>query len=421
MSDLRNRPLEWDLLASVIASPAVLPQVVAEVEPDDFAHEDTRSVFLAMLAVQASGTPLDAPMVATELRRRGANGGVLAALFAQDRYMALAMNAPLYAQRVRALAVLRSLRDIGHVLVNTSEGSDPTEVAEVAQGAIRRAAEHVPSRDVGPADLTDETVAGIEADAQRSRVIATGVPTLDRLLDGGLLPAKLYVIGARPSIGKSALATNIVRRALDSGYLTLFASLEMTGREVLTRMLIERYDLRKVPAGDPRHPEYVRKLVEHMGSDEVQAWPLRFMKLATVETLSARARECRPALIVLDYLQLLPATGRAENRQLEVSGFTRSLKMLAVELECPVLALSQLNRQPDSRKDGRPRLSDLRESGSIENDADAVILLHRDVDRGERDAEAAVAKNRDGATGTVPLSFDGNRMRFVEIEMRRAG
>jgi replicative DNA helicase len=404
---------EWDVLAAIIGESAFVPDVLRVVEAADFTDTDAALVFECVRTLWERGEAIDARLVADELARTWGKRALAARLFGAALPGASARS---HAQQIRALAMLRRLRATGlEVSELATAESAPAEVIERGAELLRLAGEDVPGQDAGMPELVAET----EADADSpAAAIPTGLPTLDRDLGGGLVGSRLYVLASRPGVGKSALATNIVRLTLDRGIPVLMCSLEMTGTEVLNRLVTDKY---AITNGD------LATKVEGWHSPEVTAWPLRFMGLANLTTLVAGVRRLRPqglGLVVVDYLQLLPVAGRRfERRQQEVGHITRTLKLLAVETGVPILALSQLNRQPTARKDDpKPRLSDLRESGDLEQDANVVMLLHRDMDNPAKvnDAELLLAKNRHGATGVVELHFWPQLTRFRERSLRSA-
>jgi replicative DNA helicase len=236
----------------------------------------------------------------------------------------------------------------------------------------------------------------------------------------------MVVLAARPAIGKSTLGLDLARNAsIKHGLTSVIFSLEMGRNEITMRMLSAeaRVSLQNMRSGTMSDDEWDR-LARRMG--EISSAPLFIDDSPNLNIMEIRAKARRLKqrhnlkLVIIDYLQLMSSGKRVENRQQEVSEFSRQLKLLAKELECPVVAISQLNRSPEQRSDKRPMLSDLRESGSIEQDADMVILLHRE-DVYERDsprqgeADLIVAKHRNGPTKTVTVAFQGHFSRFVDM------
>jgi replicative DNA helicase len=257
----------------------------------------------------------------------------------------------------------------------------------------------------------------------------TGVPTgfadLDALTNG-LHAGQMIVIAARPAIGKSTLALDFARAAaVKHGLATVMFSLEMSRNEVTMRLLSAeaRVSLQSMRTGQLGDDDWTR-LARRMS--EVVDAPLFIDDSPNMSMMEIRSK-CRRLkqrhdlkMVIIDYLQLMSSPRRVENRQQEVSEMSRSLKLLAKEIEVPVIAISQLNRGPEQRTDKRPLLSDLRESGSIEQDSDVVILLHRE-DYYEHEsprageADLIVAKHRNGPTATVTVAFQGHYSRFVDM------
>jgi replicative DNA helicase len=255
--------------------------------------------------------------------------------------------------------------------------------------------------------------------------VPTGFIELDKLTNG-LHPGQLVILAARPALGKSTLGLDICRAAsIKHGLASVIFSLEMSRNEIVMRLLSAeaQVPLHHMRAGTMGDADWT-KLASKMGT--VSEAPLFIDDSPNMTLMEIRAK-CRRLkqrhdlrLVVVDYLQLMTSGKRVESRQQEVSEFSRSLKLLAKELEVPVIAISQLNRGAEQRTDKRPLLADLRESGSLEQDADVVVLLHRE-DAYERESPRAgeadfiVAKHRNGPTATVTVAFQGHYSRFVDM------
>jgi len=296
--------------------------------------------------------------------------------------------------------------------------------AEVYEVTDRRLSEdYQPLREIMGGALNE-----IEAIANRGGEMV-GVPTgfvdLDTLTNG-LHPGQLIIVAARPSLGKSTLGVDFCRSAaIRHGLSSVIFSLEMSRNEIVMRLLSAeaQVPLHNMRSGTMSDADWTR-LATKMGV--VSEAPLFIDDSPNMTLMEIRAK-CRRLkqrhdlrLVVVDYLQLMTSGKRVESRQQEVSEFSRSLKLLAKELEVPVVAISQLNRGPEQRQDKRPMLADLRESGSLEQDADMVILLHRE-DAYDRDsprlgeADFIVAKHRNGPTSVVKVAFQGHYSRFVDM------
>ena len=254
--------------------------------------------------------------------------------------------------------------------------------------------------------------------------IPSGFSELDAKI-GGLSRSDLILIAARPGIGKTSLALNIASHvALKEKKGVAIFSLEMSGEQLVSRMIssLALVDSSRLRTGDIRPDEWTRlaEAVSILGDS-----PMKIDDNAgvTVQEIKAKLRREKDiGLVIIDYLQLMRSGSRSENRVQEVAEISRSLKIMARELDIPVVALSQLNRASESRKDKKPMLSDLRESGSIEQDADIVIFLYRDEDNPDLEARnivnCSVAKNRHGATGTIDFLWSGQYTRFTSLETR---
>jgi len=430
-----NIEAEESLLGAMLLSrDAITAAVEAHLDPAAFYKPAHGHLFDAILDLYGQGEPVDVVTVSEELRRKGlleALGGRGTLLRLQAVTPASA-NAAHYAQIVGELALLRRLIAVAGEIAEEAY-SQPDDVAEtvdraeslVFEVAQRRVAESM----VPVLHTVTETLDELETLYGRSDVI-TGVPTgyvdLDHLLLG-LQPSNLVVVAARPGMGKTAFALGAaVNVALETNRPVLFFSMEMGALELTKRVLasLARVPLRKLQTGDLNDTDWTRL---HAAISRLSNSPLYIDDSAhcTVMEMRAKARRHKArhgslGLVVVDYLQLMTSPRRSENRQVEVSELSRGLKILARELDTPVMALSQLNRQLEYRQDKRPMLADLRESGSIEQDADVVCGLYRDeVYNPESEhrgvAEVIVAKHRNGPTGTVRLAFQEQYTKFENM------
>jgi replicative DNA helicase len=329
-------------------------------------------------------------------------------------------------------AVLRRLVDAGTKIVQMGYGQgggDVLDIVNAAQAEIYAVADKRGGDDYAVlGDVLEATVDEIEHASGRSGEM-TGVPTgftdFDNLTNG-LHPGQMIVVAARPAVGKSTWGLDIARSAaIKHKMATVLFSLEMSRTEITMRLLsaeasIQLQNMRK---GTMRDEDWTR-LARTMA--EVSDAPLFIDDSPNMSLMEIRAK-CRRLkqqhnlrLVIIDYLQLMSSGKRVESRQQEVSEFSRALKLLAKELEVPVIAISQLNRGSEQRTDKRPQMSDLRESGSIEQDADMVILLHRESmyereSPREGEADLIVAKHRNGPTDTITVAFQGHYSRFTNM------
>ena len=413
----------WDRIADHITGP-------------DFYRADHRLIYQHVGELIQNGKPADALTVAESLERSGklAEVGGHAYLGALAANTPSAANIRRYAEIVRERAIMRSLAVIGTEIADSAYnpmGRDARVLVDEAEAKVFKIAEAgAKSRQgfVKIDPLLTETVERIDTlysreDKDEVIGLATGFIDLDRITSG-LQGGDLIIIAARPSMGKTSLAMNIVEHvALMLKKAAAVFSLEMSGPQLAMRMIgsVGRVDQHELRTGTFKEDDWSR-LVDAVGKlNEAQIYIDDTAGLNALEVRSRARRLHRQcgglSLIVVDYLQLMTSSGREENRATEVAEISRSLKGLAKELGVPVLALSQLNRGVESRQDKRPMMSDLRESGALEQDADLIVFIYRDEvynpespSRGI--AEIIIAKQRNGPTGTRKLTFLGAHTRF---------
>jgi len=426
---------EQSALGGMLLSKDAVADVVEAVRGADFYLPKHEVIFEAVLSLYSHGEPTDVIAVTDELTKTGQlqRAGGADYLHTLTGLVPTAANAGYYASIVAEKAVLRRLVEAGTRIVQMGYASEG-EVADLvnnAQAEIYGVTGDAESEDYVPLVSAIETaVDEIESAAGRDGEM-TGVPTGFRELDeltNGLHAGQLVIVAARPGLGKSTLALDFARAAsLKSRKPAIFFSLEMGRNEIATRLLAAE-------ASIPMH-------VLRKGAMEQKDWnrlaetrvriadaPLYIDDSPNMTLVEIRAK-CRRlsqktglSMVIIDYLQLMTSGKKVESRQQEVSEFSRALKLLAKELQVPVIALSQLNRGPEQRSDKKPQLADLRESGSLEQDADIVILLHRE-DAYERDhprageADLIVAKHRNGRQDTVSVAFSGAFSRFSDMPL----
>nr|WP_106817673.1 replicative DNA helicase [Janibacter massiliensis] len=419
---------ERSVIGSMLMSKDAIADVAEQVRGEDFYRPAHETIFDAVIDLYGRGEPADAITVADELTKRGdlQRIGGQAYLHELVQSVPTAANAGFYAQIVAERAVLRRLVDAGTKIVQMGRGAGEGNVEDIvnrAQAEVYKVADQRGSEDYVPlASTLEETFTEIEVAAGRTDEMI-GVPTgfieLDSLTHG-LHPGQMIVVAARPAVGKSTLGVDIARAAaIKHGQPAAIFSLEMSRTEITMRILaaeasIQLQNLRK---GTLSEDDW-KKLARYMGT--LSEAPLFIDDSPNMSLMEIRAKARRLSqqhglkLVIIDYLQLMSSGKKVESRQQEVAEFSRALKLLAKELEVPVIAISQLNRGPEQRTDKRPQMSDLRESGSIEQDADVVILLHRDRDNPEREGEAdvIVAKHRNGPTKDIVLAWQGHYSRF---------
>ena len=431
-----NLEAEESLLGAMMLSrEAITAAVEAHLEAGDFYKPAHGTVYEAALGLHARGEPIDPVTMAEELRRSGqleALGGSQALLRIQASTPASA-NSAHYAQIVSELAMLRRLigtaSEIQEMAFSNEEDVD--ETLDRAESLIFEVAERRVADTLVPLHpALEETLIQLESLYDRDTSII-GVPTGYHDLDEqllGLQPSTLSIVAARPGQGKTSFALGAALHcALDARKPVIFFSMEMGHLELTKRLLAAeaQIDARKLSTGRLSEHEWP-KLNQAVGRLAEAPFFIDDNPHCTVMEMRAKARRTKAkygdlGLIVVDYLQLMTTSGkRQESRQVEVSELSRGLKILARELDCPVMTLSQLNRQLEYRQDKRPMLADLRESGSIEQDADIVIFIYRDEfynpeseQRGM--AEIIVAKHRNGPTGASRLAFLEQYTKFANL------
>ena len=415
---------EESLLGAMLLKQTAIADAVQIVQSGDFYKPAHGHIFEAISSLYGAGTPVDPVTVAEELKRAGlleAIGGAAVLLSIQSRTPAVS-NASHYAKIVEENALLRRLvstaSDIAELGYNPI--GDVPKTLDVAESMIYEVAQRrVTDSMVELRDLLGSTLDRLESLYERKEAI-TGTPSgyneLDELT-AGLQPNALIVVGARPAMGKTAFGLGAAANAaLRAGKPSLYFSLEMGHIELTQRLLSAegRIDATRLRNGQLNESDWgkVSKTLGRLA--EAPLWIDDNPNLTIME-IRAKARRLKSkvgdlGLIVVDYLQLMSGRANAESRQVEISEISRGLKILARELECPVMALSQLSRALENRADKRPMLADLRESGSIEQDADVVMFVYRDEvynkdtpDKGT--AEIIVSKHRNGPTGVCRLAF----------------
>lgn len=429
----QNQEAEQSVLGGLLLDNEAIHRVVELLDAADFYREGHRKIFQAVLDLYGKSEPADLVTVTNALKASGALDAVGGAAYLAELVdrVPSAANAASYAKIIREKSVLRRLiegateiaergyRDEG----NVDEYVDSAEkiVFEVAQRRFRKGFTPVK-------EIVKDSFKAIEQLYER-RELVTGVPTGYRELDRltcGLQRSDLIIIAGRPSMGKTAFALNIVEHAsIEAGIVSAVFSLEMSQEQLVRRMLCSRaeVDASKLRGGFLAESDWPR-LTRAAGL--LSEAPIFIDDSPALSVLEVRAkarrlqREHGVGLLVIDYLQLMRGGARMESREREISEISRALKALAKELDVPVVALSQLNRGVEARQDKRPQLSDLRESGAIEQDADVIAFVYRDemynpesADAGK--AEILIGKQRNGPTGKVVLAFRNNITRFDDL------
>jgi len=415
---------EMSVLGSMMLTTDAANVVSEMLRGQDFYQPSHETIFDTIIELIGRAEPADAITVAGELKRAGVLSKVGGAAYLHSLIASVptAANAAYYARIVRERAIMRRLVDAG---------GDVDEIVDQAQAEVyavsdgRETTDYVSMNQMSSDVLT--TLEDIEKNKGKLNGVPTGFTDLDELTQG-LHGGQMIIVAARPAMGKSTLALDFCRSAsMKHGITSLIFSLEMSSQEIAMRMLSAESGVRlsKMQAGKMSDVDW-RKVAET--TSRMSEAPLYVDDSANI-TISEIRSKCRRlkqqenlGLVVIDYLQLMTSGRQVESRQQEVSAMSRNLKLLAKDLDIPVIAVSQLNRNSEGRTDRKPMMSDLRESGSLEQDADIIILLHRPdyYDKEDRPGEAdiIVAKHRAGATATITALFQGDMTRFVNYTGR---
>jgi replicative DNA helicase len=421
--------------AQMLSKDAIADFLDSPMQQRDYYKPAHEMIQRAILHLYGQGEPVDPITVGAELTKRGeiTKIGGASYLHALVQTVPTAANGEYYAEIVHERAVLRRLTEAGRRIeqmayagegeLDEISGAVEAEILDALKGREQTEG-YVSVREAVPAfwDRLDARIKG-----EKLTGVPTGFTDFDALTNG-LQPGQVIVIAARPAMGKSTLALDFARAAsIKHGKSSAFFSLEMSREEITERLYsaearVALHHIRLGSVGDEDLDRLARR------TPDIEAAPMVIDDSPSLTCLEIRSRARRIAqqqgldLLIVDYLQLMQsgASRRAESRQQEVADMSRNLKLLAKELNIPVIALSQLNRGPEQRTDKKPTMADLRESGAIEQDADMVILLHRE-DAYEKDsprageADLIVAKHRNGPTATITVAFQGHYSRFVDM------
>lgn len=424
------------LLGAVLAHPEVAPDVVRAVTPGDFYGSARASLWSVVVGITDAGSLPDPIVVLAECERlathdRAEVAELVRAFMAQPFH---SVNAEHYAGIVREKSRLRRLRALGlRILAGAADGLATDDVLDEARTGLADVEDDLVEAQMSVADILDDAMAEIEASTVE-HVVTTGYPALDDLV-GPFEPGRLYLLGGRPSMGKTALGINLATNVASQGHHALFVTIEMSRNQVVRRILstFSGIHFRRFRRGTLLIEEEFAALAA--AKQALKRLPLRILDVASpsIEDLRAEVRRAvtrhGARLVVIDYLQIMraPSSRTIKNRENEIAMISRGLKAMAKQYQVPVLVLSQLsreaargNRDVKSAADvSRPTLTDLRDSGSLEQDADQVWFVHRPAYYTKArhgpealDAEVIVAKARDAETGTVHLDWRGEVQRF---------
>jgi len=423
---------ELAVLGALLIDPSTVDEVAPLLDPQDFYRDAHREVFLAILELLSSpGRQVDVITVSDQLRKRGTLDGVggLPFLMELAEIVPTAAHAVQYARIVREKSVLRRIIETGgHMVGLAFQGEDSAdEILDRAQAQLFELAQQGRREPQRLQNILVRTLERVEQMAGKKGLagISTGFPDFDRMTSG-MQSSDFWVVAARPSMGKTNFCLNIARHvAVHEHQPVVIFSLEMSQEQLALRLISAEADLdgQRLRTGNLTD-EMWSHLTHALGRlGDAPIYIDDTPALSPLE-LAAKARSLHRkvnlGLVIIDYLQLMTARSRSENRQQEISEISRGLKALARELEVPVLTVSQLSRAVESRNDKHPMLSDLRESGAIEQDADLVAFIYRD-DYYVKDsavpgqAEVLIAKQRNGPTGSVTLAFKKDTGKFMSV------
>ncbi len=434
----QNLEAESSVLGGILIENDAVNQVLELLRPDDFYRESHRKIFRAIIDITDRGEPVDLITLSEFLKGKNELEpvGGTAYLASLADFVPTSANIAYYARIVREKSILRSLISTATEIATRGyeEQGNVEEFLDVAEKVIFEISEQkIKASFVAVGEMITDTLKLVEKLYQRKEMV-TGVPTgyedLDKIT-AGLQPADLIIVAGRPGMGKTAFALNIATNAAYGGVGAAVFSLEMAKEQLVLRMLCSeaRVNSSKVRSGYLGERDFPQ-LAKAAG--RLHEAPIYIDDTPAISVLELRAkarrllrdRSKKVGLIVVDYLQLMRGMGNANNREQEISEISRSLKALAKELNVPVIALSQLNRRVEDRSERRPQMSDLRESGAIEQDADVIMFIYRDEvynknnDDVKGKAEVIIAKQRNGPTDTINLTFLGEYTRFENYTER---
>lgn len=423
---------ERSILGAILIDNTTLHQALEVLSRDDFYLDAHRRIFEKMVALFEKDRPIDPITLREELDRSGELeqvGGVsaIAALMDGTPYL---RNIEHYAKIVRDRALLRRLIVASNQIISEcfEQEEESDLILDKAEKAILSIAEARTKVGFAPiGEVAKQQLELVEQRAGRPQTItglATGFIDFDRMTSG-LQPSDLIIIAARPSVGKTSFVLSVAQNAALAGHVIGISSLEMSKEQLVMRLLCSeaRINMHRFRSGFLNRDEWKRLAEGLRRLAECRIFIDDTPGITSLE-LRAKARRLQHErgldLLIVDYLQLMSARGRAESRQQEVSQISRDLKTLAKDLRVPLIAVSQLSRAPEARTDHRPQLSDLRESGSLEQDADVVAFLFREdiynkTPETEGKAELILAKQRNGPTGTIELAFLREFTRFENL------
>lgn len=431
-----NKEAEQSVLGGALSSSDAVGVVCELLKPDDFYFEQNRTVYSVIVELFNENTPIDVVTVSDRLNQHDKLDLIGGVQYLSSLILSVPTtgNVEYYAKIIKDKATLRRLIFSSSSILNMAyDEEDITErILDIAEQRILDVSNGTVSNDI--VHISDVMMTAYDDMVKNSlsKGTVTGIPTGFSYLNnmtGGLHGGELIIVAGRPGMGKSSFAVNIAEHAaIKENIPVAIFNLEMSKSMIVNRIICSQatVDSQAVRKGDfqPEDWQQICSVIDKLSSAPIY---IDDSSSITVSEIRAKCRRLKQTknlgLVVIDYLQLMQGSGKNDNRQQEISNISRSLKVLAKELDVPVIALSQLSRSSESRGDKRPMLSDLRESGAIEQDADLVIFLYRDDyyndDSTEKNiAEINIAKQRSGSTGTFKLGWQGRFTRFVNIDLK---
>lgn len=421
---------EQSILGSILLDKDAIITVAETITPTDFYKDAHRIIYESMMALNNKNEPIDMVTLTDELRKRGYldDIGGVTYLTSLSTIVPTTSNVKYYADIVKEKSVLRQLIKASNDIINLGYGSGESaeNVLDFAEKKIFDISQERTNDDFKPINQvlmdTYDMIESIYSNKSDVTGVTTGFKDLNKKING-LQRTDLILVAARPAMGKTAFALNLVQNAAIKGNASVAVfSLEMSKEQLAQRMIAAQsnVELKKMKTGTLNDADWPRIISAMAVMSDAKIF-IDDTPGIKINELRSKCRKLKMEqgldLVMIDYLQLMESDSKKESRQQEISKISRSLKILAKELDCPVVALSQLSRAPEQRADHRPVLSDLRESGAIEQDADIVMFLYRDEyyhsDSEKKDlAEIIIAKNRHGETGSVELVWMGSIQRF---------
>jgi len=447
MSDLHNTNIERAILSTIIFEPSTFEDIAAALKPEDFYLPFHKVLFETMIELERDNKPIDEEFLKKELEKKKR--------FDEDSFFEIIGTAPLsnisaYLEEVKDKSIKRELIKLTTQIKDVAVEQDlPSEdVLDIVQKKLYEISLDATTKEFRDSlEMTKATIEHILAMKEKGDTVVIGVDTGFRelnFLTSGFTPGQLVIVAARPAMGKTAFTLNLAQKALDDGKGVAIFSLEMPAEELMLRMLSAKTSipLQNLKVGNLTDEEWTNltRATDEFAKKKFFVDDDGLININQVRSKLRKLKSQHPEieLAVIDYLQLMSGTGSKDRHQ-EESEISRGLKLLARELELPIIALSQLNRGLEARNDKRPMLSDLRESGAIEQDADIILFVYRDdvyrireekekekkakaegkeyksdfFEKPEEDAEIIVGKNRNGPTGIANLIFQKAFTRFV--------